>query len=140
MTSITCSFIFISYFFGGWSVKHLLTSQLFSQLVRQSDSQSDGRSVGLSVSQSITEHSIFYILGFLYFVYMGMLAVFCTNAINILAGVNGLEAGQSLVIGLSILMFNIIELKFIFWKSHMFSIYFILPYVSVSSALLYHNW
>lgn len=26
--------------------------------------------------------------------YMGMLAVFCTNAINIYAGINGLEAGQ----------------------------------------------
>ncbi|KNC74115.1 hypothetical protein SARC_13327, partial [Sphaeroforma arctica JP610] len=34
-------------------------------------------------------------IGFLYYVYMGMLAVFCTNAINIYAGVNGLEAGQS---------------------------------------------
>lgn len=29
-----------------------------------------------------------------YMVYMGMLAVFCTNAINIYAGINGLEAGQ----------------------------------------------
>ena len=34
-------------------------------------------------------------LGLLYYVYMGMLAVFCTNAINILAGINGLEVGQS---------------------------------------------
>ena len=48
--------------------------------------------------------------GVLYFVYMGMLAVFCTNAINILAGINGIEVGQSLVIGLSILLFNFIEL------------------------------
>ncbi|KAF3430329.1 hypothetical protein E2986_11626 [Frieseomelitta varia] len=32
-----------------------------------------------------------------YYLYMGMLAVFCTNAINILAGINGLEVGQSLV-------------------------------------------
>lgn len=42
--------------------------------------------------------------------YMGMLAVFCTNAINILAGINGLEAGQSLVIAASIIAFNIAEL------------------------------
>lgn len=41
---------------------------------------------------------------------MGMLAVFCTNAINILAGINGLEAGQSLVIAASIIAFNIAEL------------------------------
>jgi len=30
---------------------------------------------------------------------MGMLAIFCTNAINILAGINGLEVGQSVIIG-----------------------------------------
>ena len=37
---------------------------------------------------------------------MGMLAVFCTNAINILAGINGLEVGQSVIIALSIMVFN----------------------------------
>lgn len=79
-------------------------------------------------------------LGILYYVYMGMLAVFCTNAINILAGVNGLETGQSLVIGISILVFNTIELHNECWKTHLFSIYFILPYVFVTAALLYHNW
>lgn len=30
--------------------------------------------------------------------YMVMLVIFCTNSINILAGVNGLEAGQTFVI------------------------------------------
>lgn len=49
--------------------------------------------------------------GILYYVYMGMLAVFCTNAINILAGINGIEAGQSLVIAASIIIFNIVELN-----------------------------
>ena len=49
-------------------------------------------------------------IGALYYVYMGMLAVFCTNAINILAGVNGLEAGQALVIGLSIIGHNFCQL------------------------------
>lgn len=42
---------------------------------------------------------------------MGMLAVFCTNAINILSGVNGLETGQSLIIALSVLIFNFMELN-----------------------------
>ena len=42
---------------------------------------------------------------------MGMLAVFCTNAINIVAGINGIEAGQSLVIALSVIIFNILELN-----------------------------
>ena len=46
-------------------------------------------------------------LGALYYVYMGMLAVFCTNAINILAGINGLEVGQSIIIASSISAFNL---------------------------------
>ncbi|XP_066913004.1 UDP-N-acetylglucosamine--dolichyl-phosphate N-acetylglucosaminephosphotransferase-like isoform X1 [Clytia hemisphaerica] len=79
-------------------------------------------------------------LGIFYYVYMGMLAVFCTNAINILAGVNGLETSQSVIIGISILVFNFMELSGDCWKSHLFSIYFLLPYVAASSALLYHNW
>ena len=30
-------------------------------------------------------------IGFLYYLYMAFLAVFCSNAVNILAGINGLE-------------------------------------------------
>ena len=59
-------------------------------------------------------HYFFYCFlppGILYYVYMGLLAVFCTNAINILAGINGLEAGQSLVISASIIVFNLVELE-----------------------------
>ena len=48
--------------------------------------------------------------GALYYIFMGMLAVFCTNAINILAGINGVEAGQSLVIALSVLAHNFVQL------------------------------
>ena len=44
--------------------------------------------------------------GILYYIYMGMMAVFCTNAINILAGVNGLEAGQTLIIALTVTFYN----------------------------------
>ncbi|KAK3107213.1 hypothetical protein FSP39_009619 [Pinctada imbricata] len=79
-------------------------------------------------------------LGILYYVYMGMLAVFCTNAINILSGVNGLECGQSLVIALSVLTFNLIELSGDSHAAHEFSIYFMLPYIAVCTALLYYNW
>ncbi len=50
-------------------------------------------------------------IGILYYIYMSMVSVFCTNAINILAGVNGLEVGQSIVIAVSILIFNLIELQ-----------------------------
>jgi UDP-N-acetylglucosamine--dolichyl-phosphate N-acetylglucosaminephosphotransferase len=71
---------------------------------------------------------------------MGMLAVFCTNAINILAGVNGLEVGQSVIIAASIVVFNIIELGGDLWKTHLFSLYFMLPYIATSIALLQYNW
>jgi len=75
-----------------------------------------------------------------YYVYMGMLAVFCTNAINILAGINGLEVGQSIIIAMSILIFNVIELFGSQWKAHQFSIYFMLPYIATSLALFKFNW
>ena len=74
-----------------------------------------------------------------YYLYMGMLAVFCTNAINILAGINGLEVGQSLIISMSILLFNIIELSGDLWKAHQFSLYFMLPYIATSLGLLKFN-
>ena len=32
-------------------------------------------------------------LGLLYHIYMGNIAIFCTNAINIYAGINGIEVG-----------------------------------------------
>lgn len=79
-------------------------------------------------------------IGILYYIYMGMLAVFCTNAINILAGINGLETGQSAVIAMSIIIFNVIELSGELWKAHQFSLYFMMPYVATTLALLKHNW
>ncbi|KAK6642171.1 hypothetical protein RUM44_013894 [Polyplax serrata] len=79
-------------------------------------------------------------LGFLYYLYMGMLAVFCTNAINILAGVNGLEVGQSVVIACSIALLNLIELMGDHYKAHRLSLQFILPYIATSLALLRDNW
>jgi UDP-N-acetylglucosamine--dolichyl-phosphate N-acetylglucosaminephosphotransferase len=41
-------------------------------------------------------------LGILYKLYMVMLVVFCSNAINIFAGVNGLEAGQTFIIACAV--------------------------------------
>ncbi|KAG8179866.1 hypothetical protein JTE90_007046 [Oedothorax gibbosus] len=79
-------------------------------------------------------------LGPLYYVYMGMLAVFCTNAINIYAGINGLEVGQSTIIAASIITFNIIELSGDCWKAHLFSLYFMPPFLFIAMALLYYNW
>lgn len=75
---------------------------------------------------------------------MGMLAVFCTNAINILAGINGLEVGQSVIIASSIIIFNCIEMfndvvVLNKQQSHIFSLYFMMPYLATSLALWIHN-
>lgn len=79
-------------------------------------------------------------IGFLYYIFMGMLAVFCTNAINILAGINGLEVGQSIIIAVSVIVFNVAEI----WldselKHHYFSLYLLLPYLATTIALWNHN-
>ncbi|UJR09659.1 hypothetical protein I4U23_013893 [Adineta vaga] len=79
-------------------------------------------------------------LGFLYYIYMSMVAVFCTNAINILAGVNGLEVGQSIIIAGSILIFNLIELQGICFEEHLFSLYFMIPFIACTMPILLRNW
>lgn len=50
-------------------------------------------------------------LGILYYIYMGNISIFCTNAINIYAGINGIEVGQSYIIGCFIMIHNIIEIN-----------------------------
>lgn len=89
---------------------------------------------------------------------MSSISIFCPNSINILAGINGIEVAQSLVIALLILL-N--DLFYIYpsvltrplqadalstptphpaTDSHLFSMYFLLPFLGVSTALLAHNW
>ena len=79
-------------------------------------------------------------LGGLYLLYMCLLSVFCTNSINILAGINGLEAGQSLVIAVSVAVHNMIELSGPYHDAHMFSLSLMLPFIAVTLGLLAHNW
>lgn len=93
-------------------------------------------------------------LGFFYLLYMSMLAVFCTNAINIFAGINGLEAGQSFIIGAAILVHNLIEIIILQRKdidgtneiiqeainNHLFSIMILCSFVGTCLGLLKHNW
>lgn len=49
-------------------------------------------------------------LGWVYKLYMFLLAVFCTNSINIHAGINGLEVGQTIVISAAILIHNVMQI------------------------------
>ncbi|GAA5830370.1 hypothetical protein JCM3766R1_002695 [Sporobolomyces carnicolor] len=51
-------------------------------------------------------------LGSMYYLYMSMLSTFCTNSINILAGINGVEVSQALVIALSLIVNDILYLEF----------------------------
>jgi UDP-N-acetylglucosamine--dolichyl-phosphate N-acetylglucosaminephosphotransferase len=73
---------------------------------------------------------------------MGALAVFATNAINIYAGINGLEAGQSLVVGAAVVALNVLELAFYkgaHLEGHLFSASLAMPFVGVTWGLLAHN-
>jgi len=79
-------------------------------------------------------------LGILYKVYMGLLAVFCTNAINIYAGINGLEAGQSFIIACAVITHNLLELDGAVPQQHLFSIVHMMPFVAVTLGLLIYNW
>lgn len=81
-------------------------------------------------------------LGILYLLYMGMLAVFCTNAINIYAGINGLEAGQSYIIGCFVLIHNLVEIQkdSLAKENHLFSVMVVGVFVGATLGLLRHNW
>ncbi|KAL6745190.1 glycosyl transferase family 4-domain-containing protein [Haematococcus lacustris] len=100
-------------------------------------------------------------LGLLYKLYMVLLAIFCTNSINILAGVNGLEAGQTLVVAAAILAHNLLSVAThpaaapgqgaggggaaagaypSVRDGHLFSAYLMMPLAACSLALLTFNW
>ncbi|XP_074276790.1 uncharacterized protein LOC141600454 [Silene latifolia] len=84
-------------------------------------------------------------LGWIYRLYMGLLAVFCTNSINIHAGINGLEVGQTVVIAAAILIHNIMQIGASkdnpeYQQAHAFSIYLVQPFLATSLALLSFNW
>eukprot|EP00667_Euglena_gracilis_P021225 EG_transcript_23173 len=82
-------------------------------------------------------------LGPLYLLYMGLWCVFCTNSINILAGVNGLEVGQALVIAVACFVHNLIQ----YHKARddaeilapTLALLFLLPFISVCCALWRYN-
>lgn len=83
--------------------------------------------------------------GWLYYVYMALLSIFSANSINILAGINGIEVGQSLVIALLIVFNDALYLlpttpyPHPATDSHLFSLYLLLPFIGVSLALFMHN-
>ncbi|KAJ9669688.1 tunicamycin resistance protein [Coniosporium apollinis] len=86
-------------------------------------------------------------LGWLYYAYMAAISMFCPNSINILAGINGIEVSQSIVIALLIALNDCLYIlqpnqtpPHPALDSHLFSLYLLLPFIGVSLALWYHNW
>lgn len=87
-------------------------------------------------------------LGWIYYVYMASVAIFCPNSINILAGINGIEVAQSLIIAMLLLLNDTLSLYAApadpnphpATDPHLFSIYLLLPFIGVSMALWWHNW
>ena len=72
---------------------------------------------------------------------MGLLAIFCTNAINIYAGINGLEAGQAFVIACALLVHSALELsRGGDAAAHGFAATLIAPFAGGTLALLRSNW
>lgn len=84
-----------------------------------------------------------YDLGIMYYIYKSMLSIFCTNAINIYAGINGIEVGQCIVIAASILLHNVVEIfnheSTKIYNQHLFSITIIMPFLFVAMALYKNN-
>ncbi|KAJ6444376.1 UDP-N-acetylglucosamine-dolichyl-phosphate N-acetylglucosaminephosphate transferase [Purpureocillium lavendulum] len=83
-------------------------------------------------------------LGALYYVYMACVAMFCPQSINMLAGINGIEVSQCVVVAILIAFNDCLYLLTPYphpaTDSHLFSLYLLLPWIGVSCALLYHNW
>ncbi|KAK5105304.1 tunicamycin resistance protein [Lithohypha guttulata] len=97
-------------------------------------------------------------LGPFYYAYMSALSIFAPNSINILAGINGIEVGQSIVVaGLLVLNSSLYLVPFSgnpvltnnansttytphpATDSHLLSLYILLPFLAISLALYIHN-
>ena len=81
-------------------------------------------------------------VSYLYYAYMCALSVFTSNSINIYAGVNGLEVGQSIVVSVFLLLHNVTEISngSSGSEGHWFSVIMLVPFASCSCALLVYNW
>lgn len=80
-------------------------------------------------------------LGPFYYIYMLMFVIFCTNSINIYAGINGLEVGQTIVLTLTVILYNMVEVttKSDCDEVHILSLQLLLPFLFCSLALYKFN-
>jgi len=84
-------------------------------------------------------------LGSFYSLYILALIVFCTNTINIFAGINGIETGQTLVIAVSVAVMDLWEMmssppQSQNYQNHYFSLTIMIPFIATTLALTSHNW
>lgn len=84
-------------------------------------------------------------LGVFYYLYMALVAIFSPNSINILAGVNGLEVGQLLVLAVVFLVNDACYLLLpgvsqAAYDLHLFLAIFVVPFLGVSLGLFQHNF
>lgn len=121
----------------------ILVPKMFrSFLMQEGKVTSFGKLVDIFVILDTNANGAILDLGLLYLIYMGMLGLFCTNAINIYAGINGLEVGQSYIMACSVLFHNLYEIRneTVSSENHLFSAMIMLIFLGVSAALLRHNW
>lgn len=76
-------------------------------------------------------------LGVVYKVYMLLVAVFCSNAINIHAGINGLEVGQTAILASGVLALNFQSLASS--PSHAYSARLMAPLLGACLGMFRHN-
>nr|BAN66137.1 N-acetylglucosamine-1-phosphate transferase [Babesia bovis] len=86
----------------------------------------------------------------IYCLFKILLTIFFVNAINIHAGINGLEIGQSIIIALFLVLHSCIEIaKFRLAPEvasvesvdkHLMSLMLLLPFLSVNLGLICYNW
>jgi len=93
------------------------------------------------ILQSIFSVEPLYNLGWIYKACIFLISIFCFNSINIYAGINGLEVGQSMIITLAIIFHNVMQIANNFApQAHMFSIYMMQPLLATSLGLFIFNW
>jgi UDP-N-acetylglucosamine--dolichyl-phosphate N-acetylglucosaminephosphotransferase len=79
-------------------------------------------------------------LGYLYLLYVTLLGIYHTNTINIFAGINGLEVGQSIVAASGMLIyFWVSSLSKGSYSEYTYSTYLLVTFLGSAVALMRYN-
>lgn len=127
--------------YSGSTSMHL-PSPLNKLLMNENELTSLGQILNVFVTVDTEANGAIVELKWWFLLFMGLQAVFCTNSINILAGINGLECGQAYIIACSLLFFKLYEMSINDSANDnaLFAIALVLPFIGSSLGLLRHNW